>query len=252
MVTTLATNRERDSARCSWSAVCSVGTCLAAELDEVLTRFDEVQDSISTLSAEFTETTTNQLLIDPILAEGRFFMTKPDSIRWEYSFPEEMRFVIFQDQYTGYFPKQKRAEKRNIQRWSEHIFRFFGLGQGSQELMKFYEITLDPTHDSGERNLPADPRADQTTRPQSAFPRSASGSTPTTYLPRKVEYRSKSGNARTDRVSGDPPESRSRGLDVPRGHSGRRRGIERLQWPAELAARFDSVAPPSRAASTRR
>ena len=177
-------------------AVCAVGFVSAAELDEVLKRFDEVQDSVGTLSAEFTETTTNSLLIDPISAEGRFFMTKPDSIRWEYSFPEEMRFVIFQDEYTGYFPKQKRAEKRNIQRWSEHIFRFFGLGQGSQELMKFYKITLDPTHDSasGTYLLVLEPTKRRVRKriPEVRFWLDAE-----TYLPRKVEYRGKSGNART-------------------------------------------------------
>jgi outer membrane lipoprotein carrier protein len=176
--------------------VCTIGLASAAELGEVLKRFDEVQNAVSTLSAEFTETTTNQLLIDPISAEGRFFMTKPDSIRWEYSFPEEMRFVIFQDQYTGYFPKQKRAEKRNIQRWSEHIFRFFGLGQGSQELMKFYEITLDPTHDptSGTFLLILEPTKRRVRKriPEVRFWLDAE-----TYLPSKVEYRSKSGNART-------------------------------------------------------
>lgn len=178
------------------AVTCAGGIAVADDLGEVLTRFDEVQDSISTLSAEFTETTTNQLLIDPISAEGRFFMTKPDSIRWEYSFPEEMRFVIFQDQYTGYFPKQRRAEKRNIQRWSEHIFRFFGLGQGSQELMKFYDITLDAGHDSstGTYLLVLAPTK---RRVRKRIPEVRFWLDTETFLPRKVEYRSKSGNART-------------------------------------------------------
>ena len=178
------------------AGMCAGGITVAADLDEVLMRFDEVQDSIRTLSASFTEISTNQLLIDPISAEGQFFMTKPDSIRWEYSFPEEMRFVIFQDQYTGYFPKQKRAEKRNIQRWSEHIFRFFGLGQGSQELMKFYDITLDPTHDSstGTYVLVLKPTK---RRVRKRIPEVRFWLDTETYLPRRVEYLSKSGNART-------------------------------------------------------
>ena len=178
------------------AALCAGGVTVAADLDEVLKGFDEVQNSISTLSAEFTETTTNQLLIDPISAAGHFFMTKPDSIRWEYSFPEEMRFVIFQDQYTGYFPKQKRAEKRNIQRWSEHIFRFFGLGQGSQELLKFYDISLDPAHDSssGTYLLVLEPTK---RRVRKRIPEVRFWLDVETYLPSKVEYRSKSGNART-------------------------------------------------------
>ena len=92
-----------------WSAPVS-----AADLNRVLAEFDKVQLSIQTLSAEFSETTTNQLLKEPIAAEGRFYMTKPDAIRWEYSSPEEMSFVIARDEYTGYFPARKKAEKRNI------------------------------------------------------------------------------------------------------------------------------------------
>ena len=111
-------------------------------LDELLERFDRGQASIQTLSASFTETTHNALLVDPIVSEGRFFMTKPASIRWEYSAPEEMRFIIASDQYTGYFPKRNRAEQRNIKRYSERIFRFIGLGQGSAELKNFYSIRL--------------------------------------------------------------------------------------------------------------
>jgi outer membrane lipoprotein-sorting protein len=178
------------------AAFCASGIAVADELEDILARFDEVQDSITTLSAAFNETTTNQLLIDPISAQGRFFMTKPDSIRWEYSFPEEMRFVIFQDQYTGYFPKQHRAERRNIQRWSEHIFRFFGLGQGSQELKKFYEITLDPEHDpsTGTYLLVLEPTK---RRVRKRIPEVRFWLDSETFLPRKVEYRSTSGNART-------------------------------------------------------
>ncbi len=175
---------------------CAAGGVTAAELDEILARFDDVQDSINTLSAEFTQTTTSSMLIDPISAEGRFFMTKPDSIRWEYSYPEEMRFVIFQDQYTGYFPKQKRAEKRSVKRWSEHIFRFFGLGQGSQELMKFYDITLDPSHDpsTGSYLLVLEPTK---RRVRKRIPEVRFWLDTETFLPRKVEYLSKTGNART-------------------------------------------------------
>jgi len=119
------------------------GRADTADLSTVLEQFDRVQNSIRTLSADFREVTTNPLLVEPIRAEGRFYMTKPAAIRWEYTRPEEMRFVIAEDEYTGYFPAQHRAERRNVQRWREHIFRFFGVGQASGELEKFYDIRLD-------------------------------------------------------------------------------------------------------------
>ena len=114
-------------------------------LPQVLERFDRVQGSIRTLSAQFVQTTRNPLLKEPTVAKGEFFLTKPDSVLWEYTSPEPMRFCVAQGEYTGYFPERKRAERRDIKRWSEQLFRFFGLGQGSAELGKFYEIALgDP------------------------------------------------------------------------------------------------------------
>ena len=121
----------------------------AVTLPEVLSRFDEVQGQIRTLSAEFVQTTRSPLLKVPTIAKGRFCLTKPDSVLWEYSAPEPMRFVVAKGEYTGYFPERRRAEKRDIKRWSEQLFRFFGLGQGSKELGRFYEIELGASESSG-------------------------------------------------------------------------------------------------------
>ena len=96
-------------------------TATQPSLDQVLARFDEVQQGVTTLSAQFTETTVNELLKEPMIARGRFYMTKPDSVMWEYSTPESMQFVIAKDEYVGYFPARKRAERRNIQRWRDQI-----------------------------------------------------------------------------------------------------------------------------------
>lgn len=129
-------------------APAKVKSAPSADLDRILARFDQVQDSVHTMSAEFVETTENKLLKEPLSASGTFYLTKPASVMWEYKSPEEMRFVIDKDLYVGYFPTRKKVEKRDVHRWSEQIFRFFGLGQGSAELKKFYEIrTEDPGPD---------------------------------------------------------------------------------------------------------
>ena len=122
-------------------------------LKEVLDRFDKVQNSISTLSAEFTWTTDSTLLKNPMVSEGNFYLTKPRAIRWDFTSPEPMEFVIAHDEYIGYFPKRKKAERRNFKRWSERVFRYFGLGQGSEELSKVYTIRLG---DAGEMADKAD------------------------------------------------------------------------------------------------
>ena len=123
----------------------------AGDLDDVLAAFDEAQASVQTLSASFVQTTTNPMLKTPIQAEGSFFMTKPDAIRWEYRTPEEMSFVIANDRYTGYYPARKRAEKKNVQRYSKKIFRYFGMGQKSSELTKSYDIRLAEPQQGADR-----------------------------------------------------------------------------------------------------
>lgn len=164
-------------------------------LEEVLQRFDATQGTMRTLSAQFTETTTSELLKEPAVARGRFFMTKPDSVMWEYTSPESMQFVIANDEYLGYFPSRKQAERRNIQRWRDQIFRFFGLGQVSEELMKFYDIRLEePGPDmKGTYALVLDPKKRRVKKRMESVRFWVDDST---FLPVRVEYRGHSGNTR--------------------------------------------------------
>jgi len=162
-------------------------------LDQVLARFDEAQQSITTLSVSFDETSVNPLLKEPVVSQGRLYLTKPDSIRWEYDSPEEMRFVIFDDIYTGYFPAQKRAEKRNIQRFSRQLFRFFGLGQTSDELEKSYSISLGDSDGRDGYMLVLKPKK---RRARKRVEQVRFLLDPEKFLPVRVEYRSKDGSGR--------------------------------------------------------
>jgi outer membrane lipoprotein carrier protein len=164
-------------------------------LDAVLNRFDAVQAQIHTLSAEFVQTTRNSLLKQPMVARGAFYLTKPDSVRWEYTSPEPMRFVVSEGQYTGYFPERKRAEKRDIKRWSEQLFRFFGLGQGSKDLGKFYGIALgtpDPEM-KGSYLLVLTPKK---RRVKKSVDEVKLWVDTTTLLPQRIDYMGKDGNER--------------------------------------------------------
>jgi len=164
-------------------------------LAQVLTRFDQVQGQIRTLSAEFVQTTRSPLLKDPIVAKGRFFLTKPDSVLWEYSTPEPMRFAVADGKYTGYFPDRKKAEKRDIKRWSEQLFRFFGVGQGSKELGQFYEIALgeQANAEAGAYLLVLSPKK---RRVRKRFDEVKLWVDATTLLPVRIEYVGKDGNER--------------------------------------------------------
>jgi len=168
----------------------------AVELDKLLVDFDRVQDSIRTLSAEFTEPTQSTLLKDEIVAHGKLFLTKPDSVRWEYSTPEEMRFVIADDQYTGYFPLRKQAEKRDVRRWGEQLFRFLGLGQASDELSKFYTISMGEPGQQADDSvlLVLDPKKKRVRKRMESVQLWIDSDT---LLPIRVRYSSNNGDTRT-------------------------------------------------------
>ncbi len=171
------------------------GGAHAADLGEVLAGFDRAQASFQTLSADFVQTTTNAMLKKPVVAAGRFYMTKPDSIRWEYETPEEMSFVIANDHYTGYFPVRKRAERKNVQRYSEQIFRYFGLGQGSEQLARYYDIRLDESASESPETylLRFDPKKQ---RARKRVDEVRFWIDATTFLPKRVEYCGKDGSTR--------------------------------------------------------
>ncbi len=168
-------------------------------LNHVLTRFDQVQGQIRTLSAEFIQTTRSPLLKDPIVAIGQFYLTKPDSVLWEYSSPEPMRFAVADGKYTGYFPERKKAEKRDIKRWSEQLFRFFGVGQGSKELGRFYDISLgEPGHaEAGSYLLVLSPKKRRVRKRIDAVRLWVDTKT---LLPVRIEYAGKDGNEREIRL----------------------------------------------------
>lgn len=165
------------------------------ELGDVLASFDRVQQSIRTLSSNFTETTKSPLLKEPVVAHGRVYLSKPSSVRWEYSTPEEMRFVIADDKYTGYFPLRKQAEQRNVQRWGEQLFRFLGLGQASDELAKFYTIRVDAQSSAGDGTvlLILDPKKKRVRKRMESVKLWVDR---TTWLPARVQYSSSAGNVR--------------------------------------------------------
>ena len=102
-------------------------------------------------------------------------------------------FVIADDFYTGYYPEQKKAERKNIKRWSDHLFRYFGLGQGSRELKKFYVITLGESKIDGTHLLVLKPKK---RRAKKRVDDVMFWVDRETMLPLQVEYRSVEGDRR--------------------------------------------------------
>jgi outer membrane lipoprotein-sorting protein len=166
------------------------------QLAPLLAKFDQVQTSMRSLSADLTRTTVSPLFREPKVAKGRLYLSKPSSVLWEFTSPEPMRFLISGDAYTGYFPERKRAERQNVQRYSEQIFRFVGVGQSSAELRKAYDLSLGtPDEDAkGAWVLVLEPRRRRVRR---HLEEARLWIDPATSLPVKFSYRTTGGATET-------------------------------------------------------
>ena len=112
-------------------------------LHTILERFDRVQLDIGTLQADFAEKKELAMLVDPIESTGRFYYASPDRAKWEYLEPDRRIFLITDNTLMQYFPEDKTLEKRNLRSvYAHRLFKMFGLGQTSTELMTYYHITL--------------------------------------------------------------------------------------------------------------
>ena len=117
-----------------------------SELTAILARFDEAQKATKTLTASFTEKKEIHILKEPVLAKGRFFYTRPDDVLLEYTEPE-VRYLLFtKEEQLYYYPKQKKAERGTSARVHDYILRFLAIGQTSDNLKKFYEVSLDSSN----------------------------------------------------------------------------------------------------------
>ena len=94
------------------------------------------------MTAVFTETKDLKLLRQPLVSKGKFYYTRPSDILWEYTDPAPKVFLIRKDELLSYYPEQKRAERIDISRYQSRLLKVFGIGQVSDDLKKYYDLTI--------------------------------------------------------------------------------------------------------------
>ncbi|MEW5807385.1 MAG: outer membrane lipoprotein carrier protein LolA [Acidobacteriota bacterium] len=111
-------------------------------------KFDFVQKETKTIQATFVEKKELKLLEEPVVSKGRFYFTSPSQALWEYQNPEEKTFLLTKNDLISYYPKEKKAEKVNIKRFSGQVFKFFAVGQISKDLKDYYNIEVSNNNNS--------------------------------------------------------------------------------------------------------
>src|SRR6185436_15543618 len=163
-------------------------------LSELLQKFNQRQQAVQSLTAAFTERKDLSLLAKPVVSNGTFLDAKPARIKWEYSAPEPRIFLITEDRFLAYYPNQKRAEEVPLSKLAgRRVFRVFGIGQTSEDLQKFFDISQSDSGDEKDCYLLVLTPKRRRVKDRLQLVRFWVDSK--TYLPRKLEYLESDGDS---------------------------------------------------------
>lgn len=98
------------------------------------------QEQLAGLRAAFVQRKDSQLLAEPQTATGVLSFSKPDKVRWEYHEPDPMLIIISGETMVTWFQDLKRAERMQIGRYSEQVFRFMGATAALDTLSEYFRV----------------------------------------------------------------------------------------------------------------
>lgn len=111
-------------------------------LEDVLKETSARQKQVSTLQAEFKQEKRLALMTSPQLSSGRFTYARPDQVIWTYAVPSRLTMLISSGWLTTYYPELKKAEKLEISKYQDRIFRYMAAPGSLDELRKYFDFTF--------------------------------------------------------------------------------------------------------------
>ncbi|NIS72228.1 MAG: outer membrane lipoprotein chaperone LolA [Proteobacteria bacterium] len=111
--------------------VLSVGHSLAVTTREVVDRVQEQYESISSLTADFTQESTNKMLGQTQITKGRVYFEKAGLMRWEYTASPKDTWVSDGKTLWFYQPEENQVIVENVNPEDGRLFLAFLVGQGN-------------------------------------------------------------------------------------------------------------------------
>ena len=121
-----------------------------SSLDEVIKRVQEQQKKTGTLEADFRQEKTLAMLSQPEVSTGHFTYEKPNNVLWSYDAPKRVTMLIANGVLTTYYPDLRKAEKIEVKKYQDRIFKYMGTSGALDELAQFFDFTF-----SNRADLPA-------------------------------------------------------------------------------------------------
>jgi outer membrane lipoprotein-sorting protein len=111
-------------------------------LEGVISRIQDQQKKTATLQADFRQEKEMALLSKAEVSTGTFIYSRPNSVLWTYDAPRRVQMVIADGALTTYYPDLLKAERIDVKRFEERIFRYMGASGAIEELARYFDFTF--------------------------------------------------------------------------------------------------------------
>jgi len=127
-------------------------------LETVVKKVQEQQKKTTTLQADFRQEKELALLSKPEVSTGTFVFSKPNNVLWTYDAPKKVQMLIAGGAMTTYFPDLAKAERIDVKRFEDRIFKYMGASGAIDELARYFDFTFTDTSTSPTWQLDLTPK----------------------------------------------------------------------------------------------
>lgn len=111
-------------------------------LETVIKKIQEQQKRTATLQADFRQEKELALLAKPEISSGTFIYSRPSNVLWTYTSPKKVQMVIADGVMTTYFAELGKAERVDVKRFEDRIFKYMGASGAIEELARYFDFTF--------------------------------------------------------------------------------------------------------------
>lgn len=157
----------------------------AVPLEQVIRKVQEQQRKTHTLQADFRQEKELALLAKPEVSSGTFTYSKPNNVLWTYTAPKRVQMVIANGVLTTYYADLAKAERIDVKKFEDRIFKYMGASGAIDELARYFDFTFKDSKSKPVWELDLTPKnravAKRVKRIKLAIDKQ-------TYLTTKIEY----------------------------------------------------------------
>jgi outer membrane lipoprotein-sorting protein len=170
---------------CALAAAAPLRAAPTVTLAQVIKKVQEQQKKTATLQADFRQEKELALMAKPEVATGTFTYSRPSNVLWTYDTPKRVQMVIAGGYLTTYYPELGKAERIDVKRFEDRIFKYMGATGAIDELARYFDFTFTDSKSKANFMLDLTPKNRAVSK---RVRRIKLWIDKTTYLTSKIEY----------------------------------------------------------------